>query len=103
MLLATSKEKHWTSLDREISIHLRENKWKPMKEQLIYLVVHPEPLTRLYAYSQVYLLEDKAFALKVLTEARKREVEADFKQVLDLNITQLSKMQTGKGVASGSR
>lgn len=98
MLLATSKFNDWTVVDREISIYLREHGWKPTKEQLISLIVHPEPLTRLYSYGRVYLLEDKAFALKVLKQARKLEKEEDFKSVLDLNITQLSKTLVSVGI-----
>ena len=96
MLIATGKERKATVLDREILIHLREVNWKPTVEQLMRLVFHPEPLTRLYSYGQIFLLQDKALALKMLTEARKRETDSDFNRVLDVNIAQLTNMQERK-------
>ncbi|MCB0359919.1 MAG: hypothetical protein KDD44_09790, partial [Bdellovibrionales bacterium] len=82
LLVATSEEKSATTLDFEAMRFLKDRSWKPSVEDLRKLVLHPDPLTRLFAYSSVYQSVDRDTALTILSQSQKREENREFKEQL---------------------
>jgi len=82
MLLSTAKEPSSTFVDEEIAAFLIRNEWKPSLDELKLLLTHPSQQVRMFAYNQIFLIQDKALALGILTKAYSIEQNPEYKQQL---------------------
>lgn len=90
MLEATSENKQASRVDFEFSRYLQRKNWVPTVTQLRKLVSHPDSMTRLYAYTNTFELEDTETAKRILTEAHTKELNPDYKDQVAEMIHQLT-------------
>jgi hypothetical protein len=87
LLLATAGQAKSTPLDTAFAVYLKENKWKPELGILRKLSQHPDDYTRLFAYNELYLMDDKETSREFLQAASRRENnpanKAQLQQMLD--------------------
>jgi len=83
LLLATAKEHVGTILDTSLAVYLKGKNWKPGIDTLRKLSFHPDAYTRLFAYSEIYLLSDREVATEFLRDARRQEADPENKLQLD--------------------
>jgi|GEM_PF-5551349 len=96
LLLATAGEKEYTSLDFHISRYLQADGWKPDEKTLEVLSKHPEPLTRFFAYSEIFNLNNREHAKALLTRALEQETRDNFRKRLSEMISSLAEKKIKK-------
>lgn len=85
LLLGSSTADAATVVDATIAAYLQKQKWKPDLLQLRKLVSHPDSYTRLFAYSEIYLMDDRKIVEDFLKMAEKKETD-------ERNLGQLQQM-----------
>lgn len=89
LLVSTSAEAQGTTMDFEFSRYLQGAGWAPNTRELERLAGHPDNLTRFFAYTKIFALDDKAVALQMLTDAAANEKHPEFKRRLELMLASL--------------
>ncbi|MCC6933824.1 MAG: protein kinase [Deltaproteobacteria bacterium] len=89
MLLTSASGEERTKLDFAIARQMQDAGWKPTPDQLAVLSAHPEPYTRIFAYTEIFHMGDKKRAEQILTKALSRETDPKIKNLLETNIRSL--------------
>ncbi|MFN8391060.1 MAG: hypothetical protein U0136_12290 [Bdellovibrionota bacterium] len=82
LLMSTAGEKKGTQLDTALAIYLKGKHWKPGVELLRKLSTHPDSYTRLFAYGEIYLMDDRETARMFLKSAQAKESDEQNQQQL---------------------
>lgn len=85
LLLSTASASSSTPLDTAFAVYLKANKWKPEVGVLRKLSQHPDSYTRLFAYNELYMMDDRETSREFLAAAIRRETNKD-------NLDQLHQM-----------
>ncbi|MBL7661691.1 hypothetical protein JNK13_02955 [bacterium] len=91
LLISTSGNKQATTLDFEISRTLQKQNWEPKLTELQKLSGHPDRLTRFFAYTKLYKLEDRETAKVILSEALKHETDTEFRKQISSMVKELAR------------
>lgn len=91
LLLATAGLPKSTSLDTALAIYLKDNSWKPDLSTLRKLSQHPDGYTRMFAYNELYLMEDRETAREFLQAASRKESNPENRTQLQQMLDDLSK------------
>ncbi len=89
LLLSTYAQSEATELDFAFSQYLFEQGWKPNRNQVKKLSVHPDRVTRLRAYEEIFKFEDKVLAVSLLEIAKEEESDLEFIDALEEKIEYL--------------
>ena len=76
-------------LDFELSRYVQQSSYRPKVGVLRTLANHPDELTRMYAYSKIYELSNKAMVVDILQAALVKESNPDFSVQLERMIGSL--------------
>lgn len=87
LLLASATEKESTILDSALSVYLKDKKWVPTHTQLEVLSAHPDKVTRMFAYQNLFASTDKDFAVELLKKSLKTETDPAYKEQLSAMIS----------------
>jgi len=90
LLVSSASAKKGTLLDTAIAVYLKGKSWKPKMDVLKKLTAHPDAYTRLFAYNELYLMQDRETAREILAEAQKGETEKENQQQLAQMLLELS-------------
>ncbi len=90
LLVTSISAKKGTLLDTAIAVYLKGKNWKPSMDVLKKLTAHPDSYTRLFAYNELYLMQDREAARRILTDAQKTESEPENQQQLQQMLLELS-------------
>jgi hypothetical protein len=88
--VSTAGEKTGTVLDTALAVYLQGKHWKPEVDVLRKLSTHPDSYTRVFAYGEIYLMEDRETALEFLSAALTKETDTPNRQQLQQMILDLS-------------
>lgn len=77
LLLSTADEKTSTELDMSLAVYLKGKGWKPPIDQLRKLSRHPDKFTRLFAYNEIYMLDDHETAREFLRMVQPNETDEE--------------------------
>ena len=90
LLLASAKEQAGTKVDTLFANYLRERRWRGAEAELAALSQHPDPLSRLFSYDQIYRNLSEKRAEDLLGQALTYETEPRFKVQLKSMLQQLN-------------
>lgn len=91
ILLGSVDLENASPMDTVIASELKKLGWKPTVDILRKLSSHPDKFTRLFAYNELYLLEDRETAKELLGYALKSEKDEAYKEQLKQMIMDMNK------------
>lgn len=91
LLLSTHDQPEATELDAGLASYLNAKGYKLEPSALRTLSQHPDRITRLFAYNEIYQLEDHETSMQFLSTARKTESDPELMRQLDQMLLDLSR------------
>ncbi len=90
LLVSTASQTTATPLDRALAIYLKETLWKPDLGTLRKISSHPDFYTRLFAYNELYTMEDRETSRELLASSLRKEDNEDNRTRLQHMLKELS-------------